>query len=43
MEGGDFVPHLASLARSEWKYMLPFDLDLVNSGFVDGNGQRHGL
>ena len=26
--------------RSEWKYMLPFDLDLASSGFVDAHGQR---
>ncbi|CAE7304598.1 STK33, partial [Symbiodinium sp. CCMP2456] len=29
-----------STLRSEWKYMLPFDLDLASSGFVDAHGQR---
>jgi len=29
-----------STLRSEWKYMLPFDLDLASSGFVDASGQR---
>ena len=27
-------------ARSEWKYMLPFDLDLASSGFTDETGER---
>ena len=26
--------------RSEWKYMLPFDLDLASSGFTDASGER---
>jgi len=29
-----------SRLRSEWKYMLPFDVDLASSGFTDGSGER---
>lgn len=29
-----------SRLRSEWKYMLPFDVDLASSGFTDGTGER---
>eukprot|EP00913_Durusdinium_trenchii_P036005 g33687.t1 len=29
-----------SRLRSEWKYMLPFDLDLASSGFTDATGER---